>query len=38
MQITASPRPDGIVRAFTTDTTAEATYNAWYTTVQVPTT
>lgn len=38
MQITASPRPDGIVRAFTTDSTPAATYNAWYATVQTPTT
>lgn len=38
MQITASPRPDGIVRAFTTDETPAETYNAWYTAVQVPTT
>lgn len=36
MQITASPRPDGVVRAFTTDETASSVFNAWYTTVQQP--
>lgn len=33
MQVTASPRPDGVVRAFTTDTTESDVYNSWYTSV-----
>ena len=33
MQVTASPRPDGVVRAFTTDSTDETVYNNWYTSV-----
>lgn len=36
MQITASPRPDGIVRAFSTDTTDQNVYDNWYNTVPVP--
>lgn len=33
MQVTASPRPDGVVRAFSTDSTDETVYNNWYTSV-----
>lgn len=36
MQITAAPRPDGIVRAFSTEATSAAVYNAWYTQVPEP--
>lgn len=37
LQVTASPRADGVVRAFSTDSTPDATFNAWYTSVPVPT-
>ena len=33
MQVTASPRPDGVVRVFTTDDTNATVYNNWYTSV-----
>jgi phi13 family phage major tail protein len=33
MQVTASPRPDGVVRACTTDDTESEVYNNWYTSV-----
>lgn len=33
MQVTASPRPDGIVRVFTTDNTDATVYDNWYTSV-----
>ncbi len=33
MQVTASPRPDGVVRSCTTDTTESSVYNNWYTSV-----
>ena len=36
LSITASPLQDGLVKGRTSDTTAEATYNAWYSTVYVP--
>ena len=36
MQITASPRSDGIVRVFTTDTTDQNVYDNWYTQVPEP--
>lgn len=36
MQVTASPRPDGIVRVFTTDSTDGTVYNQWYSNVPVP--
>lgn len=38
LSITASAAKDtGYVRAYTTESTPDATYNAWFTTVQVPT-
>lgn len=36
MQITAAPRPDGIVRAFSTDDTDQDVYDSWYTAVPEP--
>lgn len=36
MQLTASPRADGIVRAFTTDQTDQNIYDNWYTQVPEP--
>lgn len=36
MQITASPRSDGLVRALSTDETETSVYDAWFTAVPVP--
>ena len=36
LTITADPRSDGLVKGKTGDTTSEATYTGWYTTVYVP--
>ena len=36
LTITADPRSDGLVKARTGDTTAQATYDDWYRTVYVP--
>ena len=36
MQVTASPRPDGIVRVFTTDQTNQTVYDNWYSSVPSP--
>lgn len=37
LSITADPRADGLVKARTGDTTDKTAYDAWYTTVYVPT-
>ena len=37
LSITADPRSDGLVKARTGDTTDEAAYEGWYTTVYIPT-
>ena len=36
LSLTADPRGDGLVKCRTGDTTAAATYNAWYSTVYAP--
>lgn len=36
MQVTASPRSDGIVRVFTTDQTNQTVYDNWYSSVPSP--
>lgn len=36
MQVTASPRPDGLVRVFSTDSTDQDVYDNWYEQVPVP--
>lgn len=36
LQLTAVPRSDGIVKASTTSTTSEATYNGWFSAVLEP--
>ena len=37
LTLTADPREDGLVKSRTGDTTSDATYNAWYESVYIPT-